>query len=336
MSVAVLAYAQEASSPALESQPVPPAQSNDAPADNGDDSPQDDAKPEPLVPVLEKIESAIRDIVPEKNPADDQRAEDREKADLQAQEDMALWAERMFWATVMGVLTTLAGLILIGKTLSYTKVAAKHTEAMLEEAKAATQTAREATKAARDTIEITRDIGEAQVRAYLSCRAARYEIKKTLIHLTLTIKNSGQSPAQSVMIYTAMSIADDPKNQMGKNSILNLPEGEKVEIVPAGGEIEISIFANFSDFGPEIGKRIYGDCEYFAITHMIDWLDVFKRPHHIEIWLHPPCYSMIFAKDRALVRRKNEFTLNFDKFISHPKSTREHDADDQPKADQAD
>ena len=51
---------------------------------------------------------------------DDSKKLEREIRDLEAQEQMALWAERMFWATVVSIITSGLGILLVWRTLVWT------------------------------------------------------------------------------------------------------------------------------------------------------------------------------------------------------------------------
>ena len=97
--------------------------------------------------------------------------------DLHAQEWMAKWAKWMFWAAAVGSGAALYGLWLLRRTW--------------EEAKR--------------TADIAREIGEAQVRAYLTVdqvtifsEGVEGGVRWTI---TPTIRNSGQSPAKNIVAY---------------------------------------------------------------------------------------------------------------------------------------
>jgi hypothetical protein len=88
-----------AAEPALENQRVAEPR-QDAGAEHGQDEPAQE-KPEPsqIELALKAIETAIRDLIAEEDAIERKRQQQREVADLQAQQEMALWAERMTWAT---------------------------------------------------------------------------------------------------------------------------------------------------------------------------------------------------------------------------------------------
>jgi len=94
-----------------------------------------------LLPAIKGIEAAIRESIPEVDQDERKRQEDREIADLRAQQKMALWAERMFWAVVASNFLTCVGLYLLWRTLRYTKEAAIAAKESVAEARQATQIA---------------------------------------------------------------------------------------------------------------------------------------------------------------------------------------------------
>lgn len=113
-----------------------------------------------------------------------EEARAREERDVLAQEGMETATDRMaqlaFWQTVfVGI-----GTLLVAGTL-YLMVQAN-------------RAAIRAAEAANKTAEITRDIGEKQVRAYLSIESVAARITKYGITPEIKIHNSGNSPAKAV------------------------------------------------------------------------------------------------------------------------------------------
>jgi len=144
-----------------------------------------------LTPALNDIESAIRDLIAEEDKIAAEAQESREARDLNAQEAMADWAKWMFFATLATVGLTFVALVYIRRTLLETK---------------------EAVRAADETVVATREIGQAQVRAYLSFDVEEVEFRapvlapddassprpNIVVSLQCRIANSGQSPASEV------------------------------------------------------------------------------------------------------------------------------------------
>lgn len=162
-----------------------------------------------LVPSLEGIKDAILRSITEDDgiAAGDQKS--REIRGLQAQEEMARWASWMFYSSAATVALTLVALFAIYRTLYHTGRAANYTRDMLREAEATT-------RAAIETVEITREIGNRQVRPYVTYDSGTVEVfeaegfyalgEKPLpkhLHLEVKLRNSGNSPG----IVTAVSSA---------------------------------------------------------------------------------------------------------------------------------
>ena len=159
-------HAQETSKPTLESQPETKPRQSQSNTGGEDQSSQEEISAPDITPALKGIETAIRELIAEKNEDQSQREEERDRRDLQAQEDMAFWAKAMTLATVATVILTAAALWAIVRTLHHTRRAADAADGMLTEARATT-------KAAQDTILVTREIGQAQTRAYVSVESVK-------------------------------------------------------------------------------------------------------------------------------------------------------------------
>ncbi len=155
--------------------------------------------------MLQGIESAIRDSIPTEDTTQRQQQDQRENADLKAQEDMAFWSMAMFWATFATVLLTFAALVAIIRTLHHTRRAADYAKEMVDEAAKATSAANATFDEARLANEIARDGLIAQYRPWMMLeldgagpvhldRPGRGEVS-----VYLTTKNIGNSPALMTM-----------------------------------------------------------------------------------------------------------------------------------------
>ena len=90
---------QQVSPPSLESQPESEGRQS-ASERKGTERGQDkQPAAEQLAPAIEKIETAIRDLIAQQNAAQSQGPKDNEISDLKAQEGMAYWAKLMFWTS---------------------------------------------------------------------------------------------------------------------------------------------------------------------------------------------------------------------------------------------
>lgn len=130
-----------------------------------------------VVPALDRIESAIRNLTVLEDLTRRRDEEEREKRDLIAQEDMAIWAKGMFWATVASVALTAAALWTIMRTLVHTRRAADYAQAMVLEAEKTTEAAITSAKAteiaavaAKEANEVARRQFEAGFKPWLIVR----------------------------------------------------------------------------------------------------------------------------------------------------------------------
>lgn len=155
---------------------------------------QDDTRPpiaigpidvQPLVEGLRQVENAVRGLTDTPYPVEEADALDRDVRDVAAQEAMAEWARWMFWATMGGVGLGLLSLAAIVVTLLYTRRAALSAEVMAEDARA---------------------IGRAQVRAYLHCHKAEYQLGEGYIGVGVHLENTGQSPASAILVTGSVTI----------------------------------------------------------------------------------------------------------------------------------
>ncbi|MEX0693564.1 MAG: hypothetical protein WD075_03875 [Rhodospirillales bacterium] len=259
--------AQEQVPPVTKSQSVPESREKPTTAGNGKRETESES-PENVTPALNKIESAIRDLVEQERTGRGQRPSDEEIRDLIAQEGMALWAERMFWATLAAVILTLVGVFLICRTLSETRRAANYTKGMLREA-------RKTTKAAEETIAVTREIGQKQIRAYITITEVWAHLAEdNTICLRIEISNTGASPTKRLEIAIKATCCqfehwrDDVPSEMGRTTF-------NTDDIPAGGgnTVEKNIRVPGSTINPVL-ENIMQESAYLAeIT--VKFIDVF-------------------------------------------------------------
>ena len=164
--------------------------------------------------------------------------------DLNAQKDMAFWAFWLLLATVLSILISLAGLYLLLDSLRQT----------------------------RRSISDTREIGQAQVRAYLTCKDATFEITEMGISVKPKFHNSGTSPSSEISISAYIRPA---------NALFGLAHGLQPASPVLGGGHGPCINAGESEFGRihwHESKDIY-DSElglgHFTVNATASWKDVF-------------------------------------------------------------
>lgn len=199
---------------------------------------------------------------PDPNPNPD-RNEWRQEQDLSAQNASAFWAPWMFFAT-------LAGVVYVARTLNETRKA--------------TEAAMRAAEATERSIDVTRDIGQKQVRAYLSLGAARLMHtdlglgKEAVPHLgfRFRIRNAGQSPAKDLKLYVECTI-DIP-------GFRNIVRWVSIGVSPiaAGTREWAEVYINYNN-GLEEPLRGLPDMlditmATLGIVARIDGFDVFEEP----------------------------------------------------------
>ena len=239
---------QDVAPTTLKGQPVPEGGQNTSKGGATDQGQEKEPAPEKLSPSLDKIEAAIRDLIAQERAAQSQGPKDEEIRDLEAQEGMAFWAETMFWATLAAVVLTFAGIVLIRYTLKYTKIAAGHTEGMLDEAKETTKAAAKAAAEARRQADIAELSMTRLERPYLFPEIVQtnylYNSKKNKPFLRYRFINRGRTPAilQSVSI-RLISVPKLP---------LRLPLGIKIDFyeVVSPGEFTTERTIEVEDSSP--------------------------------------------------------------------------------------
>jgi len=148
------------------------------------------------------------------------------------------------------------------------------------------------TAAALKSIDTTERIGEAQVRAYLSCVRGEYAVEFSAQHFrcTLVAKNNGQSPATDISATYDLTFAD--VDEMGHEGptprISGITPLGAVDPIPAGVEGEIPLNMSMLDisersdsFTSRIGKIDFP----FWIFGKLSWKDVFGKLQTIDFTL---------------------------------------------------
>jgi hypothetical protein len=227
--------AQHSIEPALERQPVAEPR-QDASAERGqDEAAQEESDTRPIESALKAIEAAIRELVAEEDAIESKRQKQREIADLQAQQDMARWAEFMVWATWAGVALTFVAVVLIARTLHHTKRAAIAAEDAVKEAK-------NATAAALKTVAVTRDLGVRQLRAYINLDGANITDFRAGNDplITIRIKNYGVTPANQVKMLTQFNM-----NIPSKALHIRFDRHSEIAVASIGHDAVVSVPQHF-------------------------------------------------------------------------------------------
>jgi hypothetical protein len=181
---------------------------------------------------------------------------ERAKQDLDAQLRMARSADRMFWVGLTETVITFFGVMLVLATLLYTKKAADAANAAVVEARKAT--------------EVSRDIGQAQIRAYLSCEDSRFEIYDGAFSCWPIFRNTGQSPARKVQFNADVNVWD---REMAKRCEAEYKWGTAPPI-GAGASANGLLSVVARDFkGPATAFLEEG--VHVSIRGIVTWTDVF-------------------------------------------------------------
>ena len=205
--------------------------------------------------------------------------------DLRAQQDMAFWAAALF---ISSTTLTAIGIWLLYMTLSATQ------QTLIEAGKT--------TDAANRTIEETRRIGEAQVRAYLSCTGASFIISGQMCKLGIDIQNFGQSPAREATVFGAV-IAPNV-NSKNSDDIFLRSNTNSFELF----EIAATMMGNGTllfplPFGADVCRSLVAGDLILAAECQVNWMDVFDRWQTIDFYLTEGESEIISHTDHPSLRK---------------------------------
>lgn len=103
----------------------------------------------------------------------------RERRDVRAQEDMAYWAQAMFWAAFSQAILSAVGIVLIFVTFKATRQVADSSDRMVKEAAEATRAAVEANRAVHEANHLTRE-AQKEARSKERSEARRIQRREEL------------------------------------------------------------------------------------------------------------------------------------------------------------
>ena len=172
--------------------------------------------------------------------------------DLEAQQDMAFWAEASFWLTGFATAISGFGLFFVWQSLRQT----------------------------RQAISTDREVGHAQVRAYVSVDVQTPVVRPEAIpQHEFNIRNTGQSPAYKVAYIAGFDLLPDP---------MPPTTGHLGGIAPNQDMPQLSIAAGESSIGEAFGHRELTDEDFSKLVagrHALYFFarvfyeDVFRQPH---------------------------------------------------------
>lgn len=180
--------------------------------------------------------------------------------DLQAQQDMAFWAAALFMLGIAQVVLSGVGIFFIWRSLRLN---------------------RDAVTAAVESNTVTREIGEAQVRAYLTCKEGTYTINPFGIGIRIEsiILNSGQSPAVQIKVTASLIVLDNPPKQ-GKTAVNDLNRfGPKVFsglVLSAGNSKPVNLNWTSDEIDEALISAVKFGTSIFLVEANINWSDVFQ------------------------------------------------------------
>lgn len=179
---------------------------------------QSETKPIDLAPIKNALDSLASTIKTLKDNPDAASEKERAERDLKAQEAMARWAERLLWATVASLILTVAGIVLIWRTLVHTRRAADASDEMVRQGQETTRAAVYAAETAAAAYASDRETAEAQIQPHLVFSDGRLAFgNNQLPWVYVTIANVGNSTAEDAWLYVS-----DGEESITKNTDKNL------------------------------------------------------------------------------------------------------------------
>lgn len=178
------------------------------------------------------------------------------------------------WGTVIAALTNAAALVVLTLTLLTTR-------RLLNEAKATT-------KAAWASVDAAREIGQSQIRAYLSFVDAQILLpeKEGFPSSDLTVKNSGNSPATSVVILCRLIVDHSTNDGQRRSSTYWI--GAKIADLQSGETLRVSNLRVPRQLRTVYSKLETSRVEYIMATYYVLATDVFGN----EIWARTRAMSI--------------------------------------------
>lgn len=197
------------------------------------------------------------------NPA---RDEWRTESDLDAQWQMANWALLSAIAAWVALFVTAGGLVLLYKTLAAN---------------------RDAVAAANRTADEAKRIGEAQVRAYLSCEGATYTVSDKWLACEVIVRNNGQSPAiwTEIQAIVCTRPRSTTEGRIGFENVISESTAGRGPAIAAGQNGTIFLIWSHIEMGEGAHDSIWKEDRKFDIRCRVNWRDVFSRKNTHSFFL---------------------------------------------------
>lgn len=209
------------------------------------------------VTVFERIACLVENVTADQE-------QERGRADLHAQQDMATWSVALLWASGIGIVVSAGGIVLIYATLIET----------------------------RNMTLATRQIGENQTRAWMlyggigsgPAKNITFENRKIEngIGVKIDLKNFGASPAKIVMSefdYEIVPYSADLPTLVGRK-----PPDAKIIVIPPGG----TAHSPYIFLDEQESERFLSHELAIAVRMSIQYYTVFEevgrsQPHTVEL-----------------------------------------------------
>jgi hypothetical protein len=182
--------------------------------------------------------------------------QERGRADLHAQQDMATWAIALLWASAIGIVVSAAGIFLIYATLHET----------------------------RGMTVATREIGENQSKAYVNVSRAQVseiQINKFLkiLEVDAYFKNTGQTPATDVIIGGEFVVYEKCMTILGSDREMcraDIPFDRIVDLSPDNEpqQVSLGLPKNIKDCVESAGFNALSSI-YLRVEGEVKYWDVF-------------------------------------------------------------
>lgn len=188
--------------------------------------------------------------------------------DLRAQQDMAFWAQALFILGIGQAFLSAFGIYYVARSV---------------------RQASEGLVLARDANEVQRDIGQKQVRAYLTCSEGRYHMNEIWAYCGLFVVNSGQSPAKNVVAEVKLSTIMGMAGYIRREPAFQQMESKVVRcggpVIAAGAKVRLNAVFDMRKLHPDVQHELRIGTGTFQIMGAVSWVDVFGNPDSSTIVL---------------------------------------------------
>ncbi|WP_417463260.1 hypothetical protein [Kordiimonas sp.] len=145
----------------------------------------------------------------------------------------------------------------------------------------------------RRTLYETRRIGKAQIRAYLTCTGGKFTISLNAAWATVTLKNTGQSPATRCAVrghlmtpnMNSVGIAD----QLSRSQSVN----REAFYIAANIEGDVSLIFDLRHAPREMFRDVTVKDFPFAAHCELEWFDVFGDRQYFEFFVVEDDFDMV-------------------------------------------